>query len=63
MNNQGFEIIRKSNNLVLSTDLIKDNVWHISKTFDSKILVSSDDSILRCYDINLNLIKVEKKIL
>lgn len=57
MNNQGFEIIRKSNNLVLSTDLIKDNVWHISKTFDSKILVSSDDSILRCYDTNLNLIK------
>ncbi|MGI2098031.1 EAL domain-containing protein [Shewanella glacialipiscicola] len=57
MNNQGFEIIRKSNNLVLSTDLIKDNVWHISKTFDSKILISSDDSILRCYDTNLNLIK------
>jgi len=57
MNNQGFELVRKSKNLILSTNLIKDNVWHISKTFDGNILVSSNDSILRCYDNRLNLIK------
>uniref|UniRef100_E6XQN7 Diguanylate cyclase/phosphodiesterase with PAS/PAC sensor(S) n=1 Tax=Shewanella putrefaciens (strain 200) TaxID=399804 RepID=E6XQN7_SHEP2 len=56
-NNQGFEIIRKSNNLVFNTNLIQDNVWHISKTFNGNILVSSDDSILRIYDTNLNLIE------
>ncbi|PIW61283.1 triple tyrosine motif-containing protein, partial [Shewanella sp. CG12_big_fil_rev_8_21_14_0_65_47_15] len=57
LNNHGFEVIRNSNNLIFKTDLIKDNVWHISNTPNGNILVSSDETSLNYYDKDLKLLK------
>lgn len=57
LNNQGFELIKKSNNLVYHTELLDENVWHISLSFDGNILISSDSPLLHYYDKNLNLKK------
>ena len=51
--NHGFKVVSKSNNLVKSTSVQSGNIWSINRTNDG-VLISSDDSIIKIYDKNLS---------
>lgn len=55
--NSGFIIINDSNNLVRTKIIEGGNVWSISPSMVSELIVAADDPKIRIFDQNLNQIK------
>ncbi|MCL1050767.1 EAL domain-containing protein [Shewanella abyssi] len=54
--NKGFIIIDDNNNLVKTKIITGGNVWSISSSSTSESIVASDDTFIRLYDQNLQII-------